>query len=221
MAFKDHTGVFRSPAFNSGASASGDAAKSSPGSMALSSSAVGNAGPVPSAGFVGPEKRRSPRYKCEGGAEMREESRGLQTWATFTDISLHGCYVEAAATYPVGTVLHMKLSANGFEVHSRGTVRVSYPALGMGIAFTEMSVEDRSRLRELLQTVSRPSVIMGPTIASPVTAAPGPASIPQIFNPAAAIQAVVQFFESRQLLMREEFLRILRNSQKPKDLPGT
>ena len=39
----------------------------------------------------GAEKRCSPRYKCEGSAEMRELSFNVHTWATFTDISLHGC----------------------------------------------------------------------------------------------------------------------------------
>src|SRR5271169_7140093 len=51
--------------------------------------------------FKGAEKRRSPRYKCEGSAELREDDCDVRTWATFSDISLHGCYVEAQATYPV------------------------------------------------------------------------------------------------------------------------
>ncbi len=51
--------------------------------------------------FPGPEKRRSTRYRCEGSAGMREDGADVQTWARFTDISLHGCYVEAQATYPV------------------------------------------------------------------------------------------------------------------------
>src|SRR5271165_2444428 len=51
----------------------------------------------------GAEKRRSPRYKCEGSIEIFQEGSDLRTWATFTDISMHGCYVEATATFPVGT----------------------------------------------------------------------------------------------------------------------
>ena len=66
--------------------------------------------------FKGAEKRRSPRYKCEGSAELREEGCDVRTWATFSDISLHGCYVEAQATYPANTQLHMKLDANGVRV---------------------------------------------------------------------------------------------------------
>ena len=166
--------------------------------------------------FQGAEKRRSPRYKCEGSAEIREEGRDVRTWATFTDVSLHGCYLEAQATYPPGTTLHMKLEANGITVEAKGNVRVSYPYLGMGIAFEGMSEENQARHRRLLATISRPCVVMGPGIASSIPSIATPLEgIPVIANPQAAIQALIEFFESRQMLMREDFLRILRKSQNP------
>jgi hypothetical protein len=56
----------------------------------------------PGARFKGVEKRRSHRYNCEGNAELREERRDVRTWATFQDVSLHGCYMEVQATYPGG-----------------------------------------------------------------------------------------------------------------------
>jgi hypothetical protein len=34
-----------------------------------------------------------------------------------------------------------------------------------------------------------------------------------VSDPGAAIQAIVEFFESRQVLMREDFLRVLKKSQ--------
>ena len=40
------------------------------------------------------------------------------------------------------------------------------------------------------------------------------AEIPLVSDPAAAIQALVEFFESRQVLMREDVLRVLKKSQK-------
>jgi PilZ domain len=159
--------------------------------------------------FTGPEKRRSPRYKCEGSAEMREEGHDVRTWASFKDISLHGCYVEATATYPVGTLLDLKLEANGFQVQTRGTVRVMYPFLGMGIAFTEMAEDDRTRLRELLRTIVRPTIVM----AAPPLAAASLEAVPVISDPNAAMRALIEFFEKRPILPRDEFLRILRKSQ--------
>ena len=37
--------------------------------------------------------------------------------------------------------------------------------------------------------------------------------VPLISNPEAAVQALVEFFESRQMLMRDDFLRVLSKSQ--------
>jgi hypothetical protein len=68
---------------------------------------------------------------------MRADGCDVHTWAAFTDVSLHGCYVEAQATYPAGAMLPMKLEANGVRLETKGSVRVSYPYLGMGIAFEE------------------------------------------------------------------------------------
>jgi hypothetical protein len=163
--------------------------------------------------YQGAEKRRSHRYKCEGSAELREEGRDVRTWATFSDISLHGCYVEAQATYPMGTILHVKLEANDVRLETAGKVRVDYPHLGMGIAFVDMSEENQSHLRDLLGTISRPTVVMGPGIASSLPTHEPLGAVPLIADAAAAVQALIEFFESRQMLMREDFLRVLKKSQ--------
>jgi hypothetical protein len=169
--------------------------------------------------YKGPERRRSPRYTCEGSAEIRAAGTDVRTWVTLSDISLHGCYVEAQATYPVETVLEMKLEVNGFKVETEGKVRVSYPYLGMGIAFAEMPEENRGRLKELLGSISRPTVILGPRIASALPADAPATSVPLISDPLAAIQALIEFFEVRQMLVRDDFLRILRTSQSRKAAP--
>lgn len=163
--------------------------------------------------FHGAEKRRSPRYKCEGSAEVREEGCDVRTWATFTDVSLHGCYVEAQATYPAGTKLHLKLEANGERVEVQGKVAVNYPYLGMGIAFETVPEEDKAHLKRLLATLSHHCLVMGPGIASSLPSNGPIEALPLITDPAAGIQALIEFFETRQLLMREDFLRILNKSQ--------
>lgn len=163
--------------------------------------------------FQGINKRRAPRYKCEGSAELREQGCDVRTWATFTDVSVHGCYVEAQATYPAGTILNMKLEANGVRVETRGNVRVNYPYLGMGIAFVDMSAENISRLRQMLASISRGCVVMGPGLASTLPSRAALEGLPEITNPAAAIEELVHFFDTRQMLMRDDFLRLLRKSQ--------
>jgi hypothetical protein len=39
--------------------------------------------------------------------------------------------------------------------------------------------------------------------------------LPTIADPAAAVQSLAEYFENRQMLMREDFLRIIRKSQDP------
>jgi hypothetical protein len=168
---------------------------------------------VPEEHYEGAEKRRSPRFKCEGSAELREEGCDVRTWATFTDISLHGCYVEAQATYPPGTRLQLKLEANNLRVETKGVVRVTYPYLGMGISFEDVSDEEREQLRRLLMTLSRRCMVMGPGIASSLPADTSMKGAPLISDPAVVVQALVSFFENRQVLMRDEFLRILNTTQ--------
>jgi hypothetical protein len=164
--------------------------------------------------FGGAEKRRSPRYKCEGSAEVREDGCDVRTWATFTDVSLNGCYVEAQATYPAGTLLHMKMEVNGIRFETKGKVRISYPYLGMGIAFEEMSDENLGRLRQLLATLSRPGVIVGPGANAPHPTTGPMEGIPAVTNPDAAFRAVIEFFEMHQVLMRDDFLKLVKRSQK-------
>ncbi|MGA8431625.1 MAG: PilZ domain-containing protein [Candidatus Sulfotelmatobacter sp.] len=110
--------------------------------------------------FSNADKRRSPRYKCEASAEIREKGKDSRIWASCKDISMHGCYVETATTYPVGTLLTTRIDAQNFRIQAQAEVRVSYPHLGMGLAFTQMAEQDRTRLKEMLRTIASPSIIM-------------------------------------------------------------
>lgn len=155
-----------------------------------------------------PERRSSPRYKCEGSAEFRIEGSEFRTWGTFTDISMNGCYVEMTATFPVGSRVDLSLELHGVRFQAKGEVRVSYPLLGMGIAFTEISERDRACLRDLIEGLALPRLIRE-SDASPHNNL----ALPLVVNPAAALQALVEFFEKRGLLTKEEFVQLLRRSQ--------
>jgi hypothetical protein len=167
-------------------------------------------------GATSAEKRKSPRYRCKGSARLQEVGSGVTTWATFTDISMRGCYVEAAAPYRVGAALDIRLQARGFQIEAGGEVSVTYPNLGMGISFTRIAEEDRKRLRELLRSISPASAIVGAPGVPPVPSVPeDPRSetLSPAINSRAALQAIKNFFEDRYVMGREEFLRILRKSQ--------
>jgi hypothetical protein len=163
--------------------------------------------------YQGTEKRRSTRYKCEGSVELAEDGCDARTSAKFTDVSLHGCYVEVQATYPVGTSLSIKMELNGVRLETKGVVRVNYPYLGMGIAFVDMTDENRERLKNLLCTVTYTRAIVGPGVTSVVPTCGVSERATTVTNPAAAIQALVEYFYTRQILCREDFTQIVAKSQ--------
>jgi hypothetical protein len=162
----------------------------------------------------GSERRQSPRYKCSGSAQFRVQGSDIRTWGTLTDISQHGCYVELMATFPVGAIVDLELELNGIRADVKGEVRVSYPCLGIGIAFREISDENRLRLLEMLRSLSSVDHPGTPAVSeTPSVSTSAPASLPIIVNAAAALQALADFFETRTQLTKEEFVRILRKSQ--------
>jgi hypothetical protein len=118
-------------------------------------------------------------------------------------------------TYPVNTKLDLKLQLRGFEVRSWATVRITYPFLGMGIAFTDMAPEERQKLEAMIQSVVGP----GPDADTPPTATG--ASQETVQPPAAAsagngpnlADSLRQFFETHEVLTREEFTRLFGNSR--------
>jgi hypothetical protein len=108
----------------------------------------------------------------------------------------------------------MKLEASGIRVETKGKVRVSYPYLGMGIAFEEMADENAAHLKQLLASLSRPAVIMGPGATSPHPTTGPMEALPAITHPEAAVHALTEFFEIHQILMRDDFVKLLKKSQK-------
>jgi hypothetical protein len=158
-----------------------------------------------------PERRRNPRYKCEGSAAFRVQGSTVRTWGTFTDLSISGCYVELKATFPVGAIIDLELELNGCRTLVKGEVRVSYPFLGMGVAFRDITAENRSQIDAMIETV-RPTVT--PKVSNVErNKETHPSSMPIILNPGAALQALADFFDGQPLLSKDEFIHLLRKSQ--------
>src|SRR6266446_1068390 len=105
------------------------------------------------------ERRKSPRLRCSGSAEVRTEGSDVCRWGTVTDISQHGCYVEMNTTFPVGTKVNLVLKSFGIRIETPGEVRASYPSLGMGICFAEMQPVQQLHLKDLLTALAGRSAV--------------------------------------------------------------
>lgn len=158
------------------------------------------------------ERRRSPRFHCAGSAEFRAEGSDVRTWGTLTDVSLHGCYVEMNTTFPLGTRMNLTLDAVGVRVRVQGTVRVSYPFLGMGICFAELEPAQQAQLEQLLAALAGQSSLSNP--ASAATAADTSTHSLADVDPTAMLDELTQFFRGSHLLSREEFYQIAKRARR-------
>jgi PilZ domain len=158
----------------------------------------------------GKERRRSARFQCSGSAELKVEGSDVRMWGTLTDVSLHGCYVEMSTPFPVGTKADLVLEALGFRVRALGTVRVSYPFLGMGICLTKVEPGQQAQLEQLLAAVAGKNAAPDPAL----TQDRGPTDAVAAAEPAAFLAEIKQFFDSRRILSREEFFQIAKRCQR-------
>jgi hypothetical protein len=160
----------------------------------------------------GKERRRSVRYRCSGSVDFRSEGSDVRMWGTLTDVSLHGCYVEMNTTFPVGTRVDLNLEAMGIRVRVQGTVRVSYPFLGMGIMFTDIEPGQQIQLGQVLSALAGQSSL--PTPDSAPTAERSVEGTLKVAvsnaDPKAALNEIRQFFVGNRLLSREEFVLIVK-----------
>ena len=147
---------------------------------------------------VGPDQRDNTRYLCHGSVEFIADGTEVRTFAKLVDVSFGGCYVEMTATSVPGTVVYLAVSAENIRFCVNGVVRTSFPCLGMGITFTQMSAPDQAYLQQLLLSLSAQSKPM-----------PDPIPLPAKFDGEAIVKALAELFAHTSTVNRDEFLRIL------------
>lgn len=101
-----------------------------------------------------PGRRRSMRYPCTGGAELRRSESSPGIFGTVTGISLEGCYVETVSTFPPETEVLIMLRVSETIVRGRALVKSSNHAVGMGLEFTHLATEDQRKLELLLTALA-------------------------------------------------------------------
>ena len=79
------------------------------------------------------------------GLSGRQEAR-------ITDISLHGCFIESSASTSTGekVTFVLKTPTNKLLL-LQGQVAFAQPTVGFGLRFTEVSMQDETMLRQLIE----------------------------------------------------------------------
>jgi c-di-GMP-binding flagellar brake protein YcgR len=100
------------------------------------------------------DRRKYRRYAIKGSAEFRVKGSDVPMAGKLLDLSPGGCYVKMLVPCDSGTQLEMALEVSGVRVLVEGVVKVVYPALGIGVEFTELTEENRQNLNRVTDTTS-------------------------------------------------------------------
>lgn len=99
-------------------------------------------------------KRRAVR-RCPfvASAEVTELRSGAQLSARTSELALGGCYVDALNPFPKGTEVELRIVRDQGVFETKARVAYCDPNSGMGLAFTEMTPDQRSLLEDWLAEI--------------------------------------------------------------------
>jgi hypothetical protein len=118
-----------------------------------------------SSGEFSPQ-RRVPRYSFVAPAAVLPE-KGVPVGGNIKELSLYGCYMDAASTLAPRSKVLVKIFMPGEYFEANATVAYANPALGLGLVFRDVKPAFRSVLRKWLlmaMQLSQPSTLQGVTV---------------------------------------------------------
>ncbi len=98
------------------------------------------------------EQRKHPRFKCHNSVELHTQDGG-SFWATITDLSLGGCYVEMAIPLPAGTKMKIGIWIGNSKSWADCEAAYSTPGFGTGLIFKQISQQDLELIRRFLDSL--------------------------------------------------------------------
>ena len=104
------------------------------------------------------------------------------------------------ATFPIDTKVDLVLKSFGIRIQARGTVRTSYPLLGMGIGFADIEPGQELQLKQLLDVLTGQSAVSNGESAREN----GMKNYMGTVDLRAFLDEMTEFFRKNQMLCREE-----------------
>ena len=99
------------------------------------------------------DRRSCPRLKCAVSVELKAEGEA-NMWGKASDIGLGGCFVEMPIPLKQGTNFEIALWLAETKLKLKATVASSAPGFGIGIAFLDVTPQDRDLLGRYMQTLT-------------------------------------------------------------------
>ena len=92
------------------------------------------------------KQRSARRCALVASAEVTELHSGALLSARTSELSVGGCYVDALNPLPEGTLVGLRILRDQGVFQAKAKVVYCHPSFGMGLAFTEMTPDQRSLL---------------------------------------------------------------------------
>jgi hypothetical protein len=101
-----------------------------------------------------PVNRRSVR-RCPfvASAEVTEPNSGTRLSARVSELGLGGCYIDTLNPFSEGTMVELRILRDKGIFETKAKVVYSHQSVGMGLAFSEMTPNQRSLLEDWLAEV--------------------------------------------------------------------
>lgn len=122
--------------------------------------------PSPASDTYPPNRRRHPRYPCEGHAEVYLPHGGLLLRGKILNLSISGCFIEVPAiTLERGTSVEVYFSTRRLQFRVAGYIAVLHRKRGAGIAFQEMNPRRALQIANLVGELKRMAEVTNPAPA--------------------------------------------------------
>jgi hypothetical protein len=109
-----------------------------------------SASPPGEEGLQGAKRRAVLRCALVASAEVTELGSRAQLKARTSELGLGGCYIDTLNPFPQGTPVQLRILRDNGLFETQAKVVYSDVRFGMGLAFTEMTGEQRSLLESWL-----------------------------------------------------------------------
>jgi hypothetical protein len=116
-----------------------------------SAPAVMQSAEVPAPELPAEEKRRHPRYRCQGSAEVLLPQGGMLFRGRILDLSVSGCFIETAMpNLERGTLVEVYFVTNQLQFRVQGNIAEVRNKHGAGISFVNVSPRTADRIVALI-----------------------------------------------------------------------
>jgi hypothetical protein len=103
----------------------------------------------------GADRRKQPRYVCEGSALISLPHGGLLIAGSILNVSATGCYIEAPSiNLERGTQVEVYFETRKLHFRVAGNITVLRPRIGVGIAFLKLSHRAGRQIAQLVKELA-------------------------------------------------------------------